>query len=99
MKKNSTYDAAERKRQLDRPASMQEDEINTSAPDSHIIHPDQLRSVRPFREVFRPLKTSISLRIDKDVLEYFKQQREGYQTRMNKALRAYMEQERQGVRR
>ncbi|MEW6234895.1 MAG: BrnA antitoxin family protein [Candidatus Omnitrophota bacterium] len=36
-------------------------------------------------------KPSISLRIDSDVLEWFKSIGRGYQTRMNAVLRAYME--------
>ncbi len=34
-------------------------------------------------------KTSISLRIDADVLEWFKSKGPGYQTRMNAVLRAF----------
>jgi uncharacterized protein (DUF4415 family) len=36
------------------------------------------------------LKTPISLRLDPDVLEFFKSQGPGYQTRMNAVLRSYM---------
>jgi uncharacterized protein (DUF4415 family) len=36
-----------------------------------------------------PPKPSISLRIDQDVLEWFKAQGPGYQTRINLVLRAY----------
>jgi uncharacterized protein (DUF4415 family) len=36
-----------------------------------------------------PPKVSVSLRIDADVLEWFKAQGEGYQTRMNAVLRAF----------
>ena len=36
-------------------------------------------------------KASISLRIDADVLEWFKAQGSGYQTRINAVLRAYRE--------
>jgi uncharacterized protein (DUF4415 family) len=36
-------------------------------------------------------KKAISLRIDPDVLEFFKSQGAGYQTRMNAVLRAWME--------
>jgi uncharacterized protein (DUF4415 family) len=36
------------------------------------------------------LKTPISLRVDPDVLEFFKSQGPGYQTRMNAVLRSYM---------
>ena len=36
-------------------------------------------------------KTMISLRVDPDVLAFFKSQGAGYQTRMNAVLRAWME--------
>lgn len=35
-------------------------------------------------------KAAISLRVDRDVLAFFKQDGRGYQTRMNAVLRAYM---------
>lgn len=37
-----------------------------------------------------PRKAQITLRMDADVLEWFKTQGRGYQTRMNALLRAYM---------
>ena len=40
---------------------------------------------------FVPKKALLSLRIDSDVIEWFKQQGAGYQSRMNALLRAYME--------
>ena len=36
-------------------------------------------------------KKLISLRIDADIVEFFRNQGKGYQTRMNAVLRAYME--------
>jgi len=38
-----------------------------------------------------PRKTLLSLRIDSDVVEWFRSQGAGYQSRMNALLRAYME--------
>jgi uncharacterized protein (DUF4415 family) len=38
-----------------------------------------------------PPKTAISLRLDDDVLAWFKAQGPGYQTRINAVLRAFME--------
>lgn len=38
-----------------------------------------------------PPKRSVSLRVDADVLEWFKAQGPGYQTRMNAVLRAFKE--------
>lgn len=38
-----------------------------------------------------PRKAQLTLRIDNDVVEWFKKQGQGYQTRINALLRAYME--------
>ena len=43
-----------------------------------------------------PPKKAISVRLDADVLEFFKSQGKGYQTRMNAVLRSYMEAMRKG---
>jgi uncharacterized protein (DUF4415 family) len=41
--------------------------------------------------VIPPKKQAISIRVDQDVLEYFKSEGGGYQRRMNAVLRSYME--------
>ena len=46
------------------------------------------------RVVLPPGKAPISIRIDRDELEWFRASREPYQTRINAVLRAYMEPER-----
>jgi uncharacterized protein (DUF4415 family) len=38
-----------------------------------------------------PRKVQMTLRLDSDVLQWFKSQGRGYQTRINSLLRAYME--------
>lgn len=38
-----------------------------------------------------PRKSQLTLRIDCDVIEFFKSQGRGYQTKINQLLRAYME--------
>ena len=44
--------------------------------------------------IYAPLiKRPMSLRIDPDILAFFKSRGRGYQTRMNAVLRAYMEHE------
>lgn len=43
------------------------------------------------RMFYRPVKTLLSLRIDADVVGWFKGQGQGYQTRINAALREYVE--------
>ena len=52
----------------------------------HIVH----GIVRSGLKVAPP-KASVSLRIDADVLEWFKSQGSGYQTRINAVLRAFRE--------
>jgi len=45
------------------------------------------------RKNFKPIprKSQLTLRIDQDVIEFFKSQGRGYHTRINQLLRAYME--------
>jgi uncharacterized protein (DUF4415 family) len=40
--------------------------------------------------LYRPIKKPVTLRIDADVLAWFKKQGPGYQTRINRALRKVM---------
>lgn len=41
-----------------------------------------------------PKKKAISIRVDEDVLDYFKKQGSGYQRRINAVLRTFMNQRR-----
>ena len=50
----------------------------------HIVRGLVRKGVKPL-----PSKASISLRVDQDVLEWFKAQGAGYQTRINTVLRAF----------
>jgi uncharacterized protein (DUF4415 family) len=50
----------------------------------HIVRGVVRRGLQPL-----PPKASISLRVDQDVLEWFKAQGTGYQTRINSVLRAF----------
>lgn len=43
--------------------------------------------------VYPRLKSTISIRVDPDVLAFFKATGKGYQTRMNAVLRAFMDHE------
>jgi uncharacterized protein (DUF4415 family) len=38
-----------------------------------------------------PVKQPVTIRLDKDVLDWFRSQGPGYQTRINRLLRRYME--------
>jgi uncharacterized protein (DUF4415 family) len=52
-----------------------------------------------WRQNLKPLppKTLLSLRIDADVVEWFRSQGPGYQSRMNALLRAFMTASQQGA--
>ena len=54
---------------------------------------EELAKFRPWYEVhpgwYKPTKTEIHIRVDTDVLEWYKSQGKGYQTKMNAVLRAY----------
>jgi uncharacterized protein (DUF4415 family) len=50
----------------------------------HIVRGIVRRGLEPL-----PTKASVSLRLDRDVLEWFKAQGPGYQTRINNVLRAF----------
>jgi uncharacterized protein (DUF4415 family) len=50
----------------------------------HIVRGIVRRGLQPL-----PSKASVSLRLDQDVLEWFKAQGAGYQTRINSVLRAF----------
>jgi uncharacterized protein (DUF4415 family) len=69
-------------------AAMPDDKIDTS--DS----PEQVDWVGAKRGMFyRPVKKQITLRIDADLIEWFRQRatsKAGYQTRINEALREYI---------
>lgn len=53
---------------------------------AHIVRGIVRRGLQPVSS-----KTSISLRLDADVLEWYKAQGPGYQTRINAVLRAFKE--------
>jgi len=71
---------------LDALASMPDNEIDTS--DMPEVR-DWSGAVRG--GLYRPVKRLTSLRLDVDLLEWFKRDGEGYQTRINAALREYVE--------
>jgi uncharacterized protein (DUF4415 family) len=70
--------------------TMTDEDIDFS--DSPEIKPEQFAKaiVRHGLPVDKS-KAQVTLRIDSDVLEWFKSQGKGYQTKINSLLRAYME--------
>jgi uncharacterized protein (DUF4415 family) len=80
----------EQRAELDVLAALPEDQIDTR----------DMTEVRDWSGarrgmLYRPVKRQITLRIDADLIEWFKARRrkgEGYQTNINRALREYVEQ-------
>ena len=66
------------------------------AADPHDVHeePDWARAVKGLP----PPKEPVKLRIDADVLAWFRRTGKGYQTRMNNVLRAFVESRKTGTR-
>jgi uncharacterized protein (DUF4415 family) len=61
--------------------------LSTDHPEANIKH--IVRGIARVGLKPVPPKTSISLRVDADVLAWFKSQGDGYQTRINAVLRAF----------
>ena len=66
------------------------EEAVRSDPDAVPIDIDWSKAVL----VIPPKKKAISIRVDEDVLDYFKKQGAGYQRRMNAVLCSYIQQKR-----
>lgn len=69
--------------------AMTEEEIMATSPPELADLPDDFWDDAVL--VMPPPKEAISLRVDRDVLAWFRAQGSGYQTRMNAVLRSYME--------
>jgi uncharacterized protein (DUF4415 family) len=67
-----------------RTSDVSTDDDHPEADVRHIVRGIVRRGLEPL-----PAKASISLRVDQDVLEWFKAQVPGYQTRINSVLRAF----------
>ena len=61
--------------------------------DSPKLTADQIARMKPIHPEYwkvEPVKVSLSIKIDADVLAWFKSKGKGYQTRINRALRDVM---------
>ncbi len=70
--------------------ALQDNDINLS--DVPEVSPEMFASAivrRGLKPVSR--KAQLTLRVDNDVLDWFKKQGQGYQTKINALLRAYMD--------
>ena len=89
MKK--AHSSGSRTKQLARLKAMREEEIDFS----------DIPEIRDFSKAvigkfYRPVKRSLTIRLDKDVLAWLKSQGRGYQTRINSLLRKAMDSHQRG---
>ena len=70
--------------------AMTDEDIAKAAADDPDAPPLDIDWTRA-RLVLPPGKDIVTLRIDRDVLDWFRAQGKGYQTRINQALRAFYE--------
>jgi uncharacterized protein (DUF4415 family) len=73
-----------------RKATRQKKAIGLSA---SAAEPKRRFSVPENMEWYRPIKKPVTLRLDADVIAWFKESGRGYQTRINRALRKMMKDE------
>ena len=70
---------------------MRERGLDKPRPDAPLAESLGEEFWRSARVVLPPGKTSVHLRLDSDVVEWFKSRGKGHLTRMNAVLRAYVE--------
>jgi uncharacterized protein (DUF4415 family) len=65
---------------------------NTDFSDCPVLTEEQLVQFKPshLRGMYKPIKKTVNVRLDADVVEWLKSGGEGYQTRMNAILRREM---------
>ncbi len=90
-KSDGSYRPADNRTDWDRLRAMSEQEVEAAAcgdPDAQLLDDAFWQTARV---VVAPGKKHTGLRIDADVLDWFKSHGKGWQTRMNAVLRAYYE--------
>ena len=90
MKKKST--STKSRTDFDRLDKMKDEDIDLS--DAPEITPETFAKAVVRRGLKPRTKKQVTLRVDSDVLEWYKKQGRGYQTKINLLLRAYMNEHR-----
>ena len=83
-KRGSTSNRSANEQPVSKPGSKRMTVEHPEADIRHIVRGVVRRGLKPV-----PRKTAISLRLEQDVLDWFKAQGPGYQTRINAVLRAF----------
>jgi uncharacterized protein (DUF4415 family) len=70
---------------------------NTDFSDCPVLTEEELKRMRPRHpEYFKPIKKAVQIRLDADILAWFKGYGKGYQSRINAVLREVMRRSVQG---
>ncbi len=75
--------------------ALGEAELDAAARADADAQPTDAEFWKSARLVFPERKLAVSLRLDRDVVDWFKAKGHGYQTRINAVLRAYMRAQRE----
>ncbi len=89
--KRSASDRRKGKTDWERVKAMTEEEIDEAARSDPDAQPTDAEFWKDAEIVLPDGKERITVRFDKEVLDWFRKQGKGYQTRMNAVLRTYME--------
>ena len=89
--RRSLNDKREGKTDWARVDVMTEDELDEAASADPDAQPTDAAFWKDAEIVMPEPKERITMRLDKEVLDWFRKEGKGYQTRMNAILRAYME--------
>lgn len=65
---------------------------NTDFFDCPKMTKEDLRKFHQAGSMYKPKKSHVTLRLDNDIIAFFKAEGKGYQTRINEALREYISQ-------
>lgn len=93
--KRSAADKRKGKTDWERVKALSEEDIEQAALSDADAQPSTAAFWKDATLYMPGPKQSITLRLDRDMLEWYKQQGRGYQTRMNAVLRAYMDNRKQ----
>ncbi len=81
--------ASKIEKELKKLAAMPDEAIDKS--DIPEISADEWRKHGQVGKFYRPIKKAVTIRLDADVLDWFKSHNRKYQTAVNRVLREYME--------
>jgi uncharacterized protein (DUF4415 family) len=69
---------------------LSDDRVRRGIEEDPDAHPTDEDFWKKAKIVMPPVKETMTIRLDADVLEWFRRQGKGYQTRINAILRSYM---------